>query len=134
MHNARPSCPTGIRQILKVKKQSMDHRTRPGACSGVDYNSRRFLDHCKILVLEVDLERHLLGSRWLTLEQAEVDFDCFTSPDLVSGFIQTTVDSDSAAAVEQLNLGAGKILYAPGKKNIEAQTSIISLGLELHFE
>jgi hypothetical protein len=90
---------TGIGQLLKMKKESVNDRCVFRSGPGMDHQSCRLLNDGDVLILIIDLERDLLSLQRYRLKGMEIDFDDFPSPDPVSSLIRPSLDSDAAGTV-----------------------------------
>jgi len=70
----------------------------PAARSGarMNHDPGRLFDYRQIFILKIDLERELLGGERSRFEGTEIDFDRFSTSNLVSGFVVASFDEDSA--------------------------------------
>src|SRR5207237_7809241 len=109
MHDAGPRLPSCIRQILKMKQKAVHNRPAARSGPGMDHYPCRLFDDRQIFVLEIDLERHLLGCEWLRFKDAEINLDSLSAADLVSGFVTPAFDLDRTRAVQELNLCSRQI-------------------------
>src|SRR6266571_4948684 len=96
VHDPGPAFPAHIRQILKVKKQCIGNRSITYARPRVYNDSGRLLDDGEILILEVDLERYLLGGDWHPIGWPEIQFDGFPASKTVASLILASVNANCA--------------------------------------
>src|SRR4051812_35508213 len=99
----------------------------------MDHQSCRLLNDGQILVLIIDLERNLLWCKRNRFEGIQVDFDCFSASNTVSGLVLPPLDTDGARAIQHLNLRSGQMFETRGKKDVETSSAIVRICQELHF-
>src|SRR5437868_114230 len=99
----------------------------------MDDNTCRLFDYSQIVVLKIDLERHLLRCQWRRIEDTKIDLNRFSAADFVARFFVTAFDIDGAGAIEQLDLGSGEVLEALREEDIEAEASVVRFCEEFHF-
>src|SRR5258706_5506473 len=104
MHDSRPAFPTRIGEILEVIQERVRNRSASDAGTGVHDKSGGFLDHGKIGIFEVDLERDLLGSERSPFDSIQVDFNSLGAANAITGFFVTALDVDRSRPVEMLDL------------------------------
>src|SRR5262245_11191294 len=133
MNNAGPRLTSRGREIAEVEKETVNDCSGFRRGPGMDHESRRLLDDCQILVLDVDLEWDLLRCECLRFEDLQVHFDGLSSSNPVTILLPRSVYKDGAGTVKRLNLRPGEIVQTLGKKDIQPQAAVARFGQEFHF-
>ena len=63
----------------------------------------------------------------------EIDFDGFSSSNVVAGLVLATIHADGAGTIEHLDLRAREVLEALRQKEVQPGSSIVRPGQDFHF-